>query len=521
MAACLQAWDRFSRAAANRLADFESHLRRPAPLQAKLFKEVIAAGSSTAFGRAHGFDNIRTLEQYRAAVPIARWSEVSSWIDRAKSESAAILTAEAPIHFERTSGSTARSKDIPYTPALLEQLQRALVVWLAKLHQSCPEIAGPAWWSLSPMHSEPTTARNGIPIGSLSDAVYLSGGPAEALLETVLDTRASLNCANWRLAMLAQAVACEELALISVWSPTYLGAMLATVMAGDRESNGLREIKGLLPKHRFRALVDAIDKHDFSRLWPKLRVISAWTDGPSEAYAAQIAALFSNAHLVPKGLFATEGIISISWGLDEPRPLAIESHFLEFLDCDGNVQQADELVCGRRYEPVISTGGGLYRYALGDLIEVTGFLERTPTVRFVGRVDTRSDLVGEKLDESLVAAAFASAGLTEPAILFPVADTVQPFYCLVLESTGAVVHAASANQLDAALAGSYHYGIARENGQLGPVAVAGVSSLSALIHTSWEALEKCAGDVKSSCLIASPELAAEIFTRCAPARCAQ
>jgi hypothetical protein len=54
---------------------------------------------------------------------------------------------------------------------------------------------------------------------------------------------------------------------------------------------------------------------------------------------------------------------------------------------------------------VLTTGGGLYRYRLGDVVEVVGFHRRCPMLRFLGRSGAVSDLVGEKLDESFVAAA--------------------------------------------------------------------------------------------------------------------
>jgi hypothetical protein len=361
-----RAWVLFAEEAAGRLARFERNLEQPGVAQADVFREVIAYGANSAFGRAYGFAEITTLKEYRDTVPVSRWSDVAPWIERAQGESEAVLTAEAPLHFERTSGSTSRTKDIPYTPALLSQFQRAIVVWLAKLYEECPEVAGPAWWSLSPDRATPARAANGIPIGSASDAVYLQGSAAEALLTTMIDTQSSLASAHWKTEMLAIVAANEDLALISVWSPTFLSALLGMVVDEDKRAAGLKRMQALLTGRRYRALIDAVETQEFSRLWPRLRVISAWTDGPSEHYAARIAKLFPQAKLVPKGLFATEGIVSLSWGLGEARPLAIESHFMEFLDADGGLRLAEELDEGRRYEPVLTTTGGLYRYALGD-----------------------------------------------------------------------------------------------------------------------------------------------------------
>ena len=42
---------------------------------------------------------------------------------------------------------------------------------------------------------------------------------------------------------------------------------------------------------------------------------------------------------------------------------------------------------GGTYSVILTTGGGLYRYQLHDLVEVTGFVGRCPLVRFLGKED--------------------------------------------------------------------------------------------------------------------------------------
>jgi hypothetical protein len=102
----------------------------------------------------------------------------------------------------------------------------------------------------------------------------------------------------------------------------------------------------------------------------------------------------------PKGLIATEGIISIPFG--QHWPLAVTSHFLEFVASDGQVLRAHELERGNTYEVCLTTSGGLYRYRLNDLIRVDGFAENTPSIRFVAKTGQISDHFGEKLSEAFV-----------------------------------------------------------------------------------------------------------------------
>jgi hypothetical protein len=70
---------------------------------------------------------------------------------------------------------------------------------------------------------------------------------------------------------------------------------------------------------------------------------------------------------------------------------------------------ADELVEGACYQVVVTNPGGLYRYRLQDEVEVAGFFNKTPLLRFVGKTDDICDLVGEKLSAAHVEMALQSA----------------------------------------------------------------------------------------------------------------
>ena len=56
----------------------------------------------------------------------------------------------------------------------------------------------------------------------------------------------------------------------------------------------------------------------------------------------------------------------------------------------------EKLRKGNEYEVVVTTSGGLWRYRLGDRVLVDGFVQKTPSLRFLGRPGNVSDLFGEK-----------------------------------------------------------------------------------------------------------------------------
>jgi hypothetical protein len=142
---------------------------------------------------------------------------------------------------------------------------------------------------------------------------------------------------------------------------------------------------------------------------------------------------------------ACEGWASIPLGDREPGgPLAIDSAYYEFIEESAfgrgshETQPAWTLEDGRRYLIVLTTAAGLYRYLLGDVIQVCGFHQQTPRIRFVRKVGAASNLLGEKLEEEhvnrAVGDALASLGLS--ATVFAVAPALgrdRPGYALHLE----------------------------------------------------------------------------------------
>jgi hypothetical protein len=508
-------WRAFAAAAAPMLVDFERSLGAPAAAQRRRLEAILTRNADSEYGRRYGFAAIRSYEEFCERVPLTTWQELAPWVERAQTAREAVLTAEAPLFFERTSGSSAARKDVPYTPSMLAELQRALVVWLARLYVVCPRVEGPSYWALSPLTTGTASTPNGIPVGSASDAEYLVGCAAEQLLPTVVDTRDAVrDSADWRRTTLLALAGAANLRLLSVWSPTFATALLEPLFAAATGEALCDWLADRLPPSRRHALGRALAAGDCTPLWPELAVVSCWTDGPSEGYAARLAALLPRAVIQPKGLFATEGVVSVPWDLAGRRPLAIESHVLEFRDAAGRVHAAHELARGVRYEPVLTTSGGLYRYVLGDLVEVEGYLAATPCIRYVGRADARADLVGEKLDSALAAEALTALGPDiESASLVPMADASPPHYVLVVTGAPSCDGAALALSVEARLMRIFHYAQARRLGQLAPLAAVVVPLGSAVLARAWEALGRRAGDFKPAALVAAPAFARAVLAQ--------
>jgi hypothetical protein len=181
---------------------------------------------------------------------------------------------------------------------------------------------------------------------------------------------------------------------------------------------------------------------------------------------------FPNVCVQGKGLLATEGVVSVPIEEYGAPVAAVTSHFLEFLDeQSGECRLVAELEEGREYSVVVTTGGGLWRYRLGDRVRVVGFAKRTPLLEFLGKEDCVSDLLGEKLNALFVAntlTEFDCCRIASFAMLAP-CNSGRPHYTLFLESGHC--QADLAFRLDQRLQANPHYAYCRRIGQLGDLRI--------------------------------------------------
>jgi hypothetical protein len=414
-------------------AAFDRASHRVADTQAALLVQTLRWNSETAFGRSHRFRDISDPRSYQERVPLATYEEFAPWIGRVAAGEADVLTAEPVRLLEPTSGTLGGEKLIPYTAGLRRQFQRGVAAWIADLFRRHPGIRrGRAYWSITPVLGPPRRSAGGLPIGFDEDMAYL-GGIEQLALRRLLVTPAAVarmpGVESFRYTTLLSLLAAPDLALISVWSPTFLTTLLAPLaqwqerLCCDLSHGSLNPPTPLAeevaaPLRRWfrpdpaRAIAVARTLRSSAawpdrlrRVWPRLALISCWADAAAAQFLPELRELFPGALVQPKGLLATEGFVSFPLADRPGAALALRCHFLEFEEGDsGHCRLAHELDHGGRYGVVLTTAGGLYRYRLRDEVEVVGRQHQCPLVEFVGKCDATSDLVGEKLAEPHVRA---------------------------------------------------------------------------------------------------------------------
>ncbi len=428
-----------------------------AQVQQDYLRAFLQKNADTEYGRKYGFSGIHSYADFAEKVPLTTYEDYEPYIAEMAAGKKHVLTAEPVRLFELTSGSSGGKKLIPYTDSLKAEFQHGIRPWLCDIYTNIAGVCdGKSYWSITPVTAGKSLTESGIPVGFEEDAEYF-GKIEQYLMRMIFAVDGSVkfpeNMQEFYMSTARQLLTCGELTLVSVWNPTFL-----TILCDFIRDNA-EELSGILPETKRRAFLVNARTERFDRVFPDLKIISCWADGSAADHVEEVRRRFPDVYIQPKGLLATECFVSFPLCGEEGSRLSIRSHFFEFRSlADGNITTADGLEKGT-YEVIVTTGGGFYRYCIGDVIEVLEtYPDHPPRIRFLRRKGVFSDLFGEKLSEEFIRTVLTSLEIAgDFCLLAPEGN----LYCLYTNAEHL-----SADALDAALSESYHYAYCRSLGQL-------------------------------------------------------
>jgi len=413
--------------------NFMAGLSRPDAVQDELLlRTILAPNAESEFGREHGFAAIRSFDEYRLCVPIRKYEGFESRIDRVVAGEANVLTCEPVKRFFLTSGSTAKSKYIPVTNTFVRAKSRAFGIYWAEVFARHPEVKAGRMVTNFSDSGEPVKAPgSGLPCSS--ESAYWAGVTrATSLSQTPIipKTVAQIADSDSRYYTIARILLEEDFSVIMTLNPStilllfkkigqYGASLCADVARGGladwvRCGDAVREhIAARYGGNAGRAAeLEALRAGDgllACALWPTLRMAICWRSPMLQPYLDLLAPQLGSIPGRDYILMASEGIMAIpiedgaSGG-----PLAVGVHVYEFIPeeqadrAEPDVLHPHELEDGRTYVLVLSNGSGLYRYDIGDVVRVRGFVGRTPCIEFLHRAGSTCSLTGEKLTEDQV-----------------------------------------------------------------------------------------------------------------------
>ena len=441
--------------------------KHPGETQRQFLVSLLHRDRETQFGRQHGFARLTSYADFARAVPVQTYETLRPYIEEQDRTGEPVLTADAPVMYAQTSGTTGKAKRIPILQETLLQHK-----WSQALQSSLQFAAAPeAYYGrligiVSP--AEEGTLESGRPYGSTSGYMY-KNMPAVARMKYVLPHQVfDIEDYNLKyLLILRLAAVVPNVTFIACANPSTLVKLLSVLDTHRDElmediTDGTFRHANDLPADVRAAIAPRLScepdrlvelqtilggpQPTFAQLWPQLRLVTTWTGGSCRIALASVRQTLPPAARVAElGYLSSElrGTVVVDLETNAGVP-TIHENFFEFVERDDwdagrhVFRTIEHIEQDKQYYIVASTGAGLYRYFMNDIVTVTGAFHATPTIQFVQKGKGVTNITGEKLYESQVIQAVRSTeeeiGLASTFFLM-LADADQAVYRLVVECT--------------------------------------------------------------------------------------
>lgn len=420
--------------------ELERAVADPRAAQELRLQKILAAHGDTEVGRKYGFANIRDLDQWRAQVPLCTWDDIAPLIDRMVAGEERVLVGEKPFFYATTSGTTGRRKLIPVTSSFVEECRVANKLLYRATLAAMPQLLHGKRLSLRSPRTEPLA--DGVLAGSIT--VALGGGfeDDEGLFDAVPVDVFFIEDFATRYFLALRFALQQEVTVCSAVNPSTLLQFARTLEERGEElalalENGLLgvDLEALLvdPKRRARLQARCRSDQDSARriresaathgrarmrdAFPALAGLVCWKGGSAPWYVEKLALSYGPLPVLDYGYCASEGCFGAPLSPEGAASVLLpHGHVIELVP-EGDLEAVragskptlllHEAVVGARYLVIVTTGAGLYRYEMNDVVEVTGKLGEAPLVVFRHKGGAMASITGEKVGESHVVSAMA------------------------------------------------------------------------------------------------------------------
>jgi hypothetical protein len=424
----------------------------PVRAQAASLRRILRQASGTDIGAAAGFERLagisddkRMIRAYQDALPVRSCRDMRSELAAVYAGEWRRLCPSPPLFFAMTAGSTGCYKYIPVTRELRGELGAGSQIFYGALLAACPALRGLKAQFLVGS-AEGGLTPTGVPQGFASGFNYRQLPRAVRSrfilpywVFTLPDLEERLYAMGRMLAgdrSLGALCAISPVNLINLRQALERNAerLFADLEAGTLTLGCSPAVQGAYRGRPQPKLARALrDTWQWSgtlpnrRLFPALEVLVCWQGGSMSYYLDELERNYEVPHRFEFPISASEGVFAIPHRLDRAGGiLAITSHYFEFLpegaSAEGTARRADQLERDAAYRLVVTNGGGLYRYDMEDIVQVTDFVGRTPVIEFISRVGHQVSVANERISDRDVTVAMQAAsramGRWYPEFLF-------------------------------------------------------------------------------------------------------
>jgi hypothetical protein len=448
-------------------AALERALDDPLAAQWAFLDGLLKSRADTAIGRDLGLGSIRSIDEFRAKVPIHEHEQIAPYVKRAAAGEANVLFPGTAVHFTRTTGTTGVPKDIALGPEYRDDVLAAIGPFFSELERAYPGCLAHGLMFSGAFVEErtPAGAAIGQPTGA-ARCVFATLGFFDWAPEPVFATKDFV----LRYYALLYWALNRDVQLLAALSPSVATTFFTKAeelhepLIADLEDGAFRRGPGAIDELReriaavapipgpnpeaARRLRETMAKHRRfmpREVWPNLKTISTWAHEGGRNHLDALMALCPGVDLWPMHTGSSESALFVplkqDWRGGVPTLL---STFHEFYPEDAepepqNFVPLDKLEQGATYRALLTNGRGMFRYPITDVYRVEGSYRGVPILEFSHRHGGVS-LVGEKLVEADVVNAMKSAGALEASLenyqLAPLRGTTLDGYVLLLEYRG-------------------------------------------------------------------------------------
>lgn len=430
----------------------------PGPVQGALLRRILARQSETAFGQQHRFRALRTFDDYRQAVPIQSYEDLRPYIEGQEQTSEPRLNAEPPLLYAQTSGTTGKPKLIPILRDTARGIRLYQRLFAFAQYQGVPGVYHGKTLVIAGATVEghlPTGTGYGAMSGVMADALPWAIRRKSCLPDAV---RGLADYGQKYRHIAACALAEPSLSVLATPNPSTILKLLEVIrreypelieaLSSRRGGAGATPVPmpAASPARlsHLRAMIGQEERLTLASLWPSLRAVVTWTGGNCALSIPKLTALLpQGTAVIEMGYLSSECVGSLNVDVVSNRcvPTLHEMAF-EFVEArhwernQPATVTLEQLEVGRKYSVIVTTSNGLYRYAMNDIVEVTGRFNQTATIRFVQKGKGVTSITGEKLYEHQVIQAVEDAARLARAsceFFMMLADVEECRYRLYLE----------------------------------------------------------------------------------------
>lgn len=349
-------------------------------IQRKVLTRLLREAAQTAYGRDHGFGEIRSYEEFSRTVPVNTYEELKGFIDRMRHGERDVLWKGRVKWYAKSSGTTNdKSKFIPVSSAGLHDTHYAggtdAVALYLHSHPESRLFDGRAL-ILGGSHQSNYNLPGSL-VGDLSAILIENINPVVNLFRVPKKRVALLSDFEEKRDLIAREALRKNVTNLS-GVPSWMMGVITRVL----------ELSG---------------KQYLDEVWPNLEVFFhggiAFTP-----YRELYHSLIRNPRMQYMETYnASEGFFGLQSDLDDPAMLLMLDYgvFYEFIPLEDVGKEQPQVVplweveTNRNYAIVITTSCGLWRYQIGDTVRFT----QTKPYKFVisGRTKSFINAFGEEL----------------------------------------------------------------------------------------------------------------------------